>query len=113
MSPRSNAILDLLRGQRAAVASVFAMSIKAAGALLTIAVFTLAARALSADEFGQLAIWFNALSLLAVAAVFGQDTLIARSWGDWPPGAAPARRGRQRGFKKRTADVGAQGPMHG
>jgi O-antigen/teichoic acid export membrane protein len=83
MSPRSNAILDLLRGQRAAVASVFAMSIKAAGALLTIAVFTLAARALSADEFGQLAIWFNALSLLAVAAVFGQDTLIARSWGEY------------------------------
>ena len=59
------------------------MGIKAAGALATIGVFTLAARAMSADEFGRLAIWFNAVSLLAVAAVFGQDTLIARSWGEY------------------------------
>jgi O-antigen/teichoic acid export membrane protein len=53
------------------------------GALMTIGVFTLAARAMSTDEFGQLAIWFNAMSFLAVAAVFGQETLIARSWGEY------------------------------
>lgn len=76
-------ILNRLRGQRTAFASIVAMSLRATGALLTIAVFTLAARALSADEFGQLAVWFNAMSLLAVAAVFGQDTLIARSWGEY------------------------------
>ena len=59
------------------------MGIRGAGALLTICVFTLAARAMSADDFGQLAVWFNAMSFLAVAAVFGQDTLIARSWGEY------------------------------
>ncbi|MBU6527399.1 oligosaccharide flippase family protein [Methylocystis sp. MJC1] len=59
------------------------MGIKASGALLTLAVFTLAARAMSSDEFGRLAIWFNALSFLAVAACFGQDTLIARSFGEY------------------------------
>ncbi len=83
MSLMSTPLIEQLRGQRAAVASVFAMGIKAAGALATIGVFTLAARAMSADEFGQLAVWFNAVSLLAVAAVFGQDTLIARSWGEY------------------------------
>lgn len=77
------AILNRLRSQRTAFAAVFAMGIKAAGALLTIAVFTLAARAMSADDFGQLAVWFNAMSFLAVAAAFGQETLIARSWGEY------------------------------
>ncbi|HEY8160739.1 MAG TPA: lipopolysaccharide biosynthesis protein [Methylocystis sp.] len=68
---------------KAAVGAVLAMGIKASGALLTLAIFTLAARAMTADEFGRLAIWFNALSFLAVAAVFGQDTLIARSYGEY------------------------------
>lgn len=76
-------LLDRLREHKAAVASVVAMSIKAAGALLMIVVFTLAARAMSANDFGQLAVWYNAVSLLAVAAVFGQDTLIARLWGEY------------------------------
>ncbi len=76
-------VLNWLRENQAVIASVFAMSIRATGALLTIAVFSLAARGMTADEFGQLAVWFNALSLLAVAAVFGQDTLIARSWGEY------------------------------
>ncbi|WP_036281019.1 lipopolysaccharide biosynthesis protein [Methylocystis sp. ATCC 49242] len=76
-------IRDRLARHRAAVAAVVAMSIKAGGALLTLTVFTLAARAMSADEFGRLAIWFNAMSFLAVAAVFGQDTLIARNFGEY------------------------------
>lgn len=76
-------IRDRLARHKAAVAAVAAMSIKAGGALLTLAVFTLAARAMSADEFGRLAIWFNAMSFLAVAAVFGQDTLIARNFGEY------------------------------
>jgi len=79
---KRSAILKRLENWRPAIASIFAMSLKAAGALITIGIFTLAARAMSADEFGQLAIWFNAMSLLAVAAVFGQDTLISRSWGE-------------------------------
>jgi len=35
---------------------------------------------MSAHAFGEIAIWFNALSCLAVAAVFGQENLIVRSW---------------------------------
>jgi len=76
-------LFDRLRQQRAAIASVVAMSIKGTGALLSLGVFTLAARAMSADQFGHLAVWFNAMSLVAVAAVFGQETLIIRSWGEY------------------------------
>jgi len=50
---------------------------------MMIAVFTLAARAMAADEFGRLAVWFNAMAFLAVFATFGQETLIARSWGEF------------------------------
>ncbi len=67
----------------AAVGALVAMSLKAAGALLTLSIFTLAARAMSPDAFGELAVWFNAVNLLAVGAVFGQDTLIARSFGEY------------------------------
>jgi O-antigen/teichoic acid export membrane protein len=78
-----HALVARLLAHKAALAAVAAMGIKAAGALLTLAVFTLAARAMSSDEFGRLAIWFNAISFLAVAACFGQDTLIARSFGEY------------------------------
>jgi len=83
MRHKLKAILERVLAQRAALAAVFAMGIKASGALLTICVFTLAARAMSADDFGHLAVWFNAMSFLAVAATFGQDTLIARSLGEY------------------------------
>ena len=76
-------IVDTLNRHKAATAAVFAMGVKAGGALLMILIFTLAGRAMSADDFGRLAVWFNAVSLLAVAAVFGQDTLIMRSWGEY------------------------------
>lgn len=71
---------------RPAAAAVGGMAIRAGGALMTLALFTLAARAMTADEFGRLAIWFNAIGFLAVAAVFGQDTLIARSFGEYAGG---------------------------
>jgi O-antigen/teichoic acid export membrane protein len=69
--------------QRAMVGATLTLAIKASGALLMIVVFTLAARSMPAAEFGQIAMWFNALSCLAVASVFGQDTLIVRSWGEY------------------------------
>lgn len=81
LSLRSLAARFLAR--KTAVSAVAAMAIKASGALLTVAVFTMAARGMTSDEFGRLAIWFNALSFLAVAACFGQDTLIARSFGEY------------------------------
>jgi O-antigen/teichoic acid export membrane protein len=67
----------------AAMNAIAAMAIKGGGALLTLAVFTVAARAMSADQFGRLAIWFNVVGFLGIAAVFGQDTLIARSFGEY------------------------------
>ncbi len=83
MRNRLKALLAWLEAHRAAMGAIVAMSLKAGGALMTLAVFTLAARGMSADEFGRLAIWFNAVGFLAVAAVFGQDTLIARSYGEY------------------------------
>jgi O-antigen/teichoic acid export membrane protein len=83
MTWSENSLMALIRAQKTRAAAVVALCIKGMGALLTIAIFTLAARAMTPDEFGQLAIWFNAMSFLAVAAVFGQETLIARSWGEY------------------------------
>jgi O-antigen/teichoic acid export membrane protein len=65
------------------VGATLTLAIKASGALLMIVVFTLAARSMPSAEFGKIAMWFNALSCLAVASVFGQDTLIVRSWGEY------------------------------
>ncbi len=69
--------------QRAMVGATLTLAIKASGAVLMIAVFTLAARSVPTAEFGKIAMWFNALSCLAVASVFGQETLIVRSWGEY------------------------------
>lgn len=63
--------------------AVLALAIKGGGAVLMIVVFTLAARTMSAAAFGDIAVWFNVLSCLAVAAVFGQENLIVRSWAEY------------------------------
>jgi O-antigen/teichoic acid export membrane protein len=83
MRERLSILIGKLKSRQAAMGAILATFIKGCGALLTLAVFTLAARAMSADQFGHLAVWFNAVSFLAVAAVFGQDTLIARSFGEY------------------------------
>lgn len=72
-----------MRARRALAGPAAALGLRASGALLNIAVFTLAARAMAPEEFGRLAMWFSALSILAVAAALGQDTLISRSWGEY------------------------------
>jgi O-antigen/teichoic acid export membrane protein len=76
-------ILARIGPHRSAFLAVLAMGIKASGSLLTLVIFAIAARALTPDDFGRLSVWFNAMSFLAVAAVFGQDTLIARSFGEY------------------------------
>jgi O-antigen/teichoic acid export membrane protein len=63
--------------------AVLALAIKGGGAALMIVVFTLAARTMPAASFGEIAVWFNILSCLAVAAVFGQENLIVRSWAEY------------------------------
>jgi len=66
--------------------AMLALAIKGGGAILMIVVFLLAARAMPAAAFGEIAIWFNVLSCLAVAAVFGQENLIVRSWAEYAAG---------------------------
>lgn len=83
MRERLLTLVEKLKSRPTAIGAIVAMAIKAGGALLTLAVFTLAARAMSTDQFGHLAVWFNAIGFLAVAAVIGQDTLIARSYGEY------------------------------
>jgi O-antigen/teichoic acid export membrane protein len=68
---------------RAMAGAVLALAIKGGGAVLMIVVFTLAARTMPAAAFGEIAVWFNVLSCLAVAAVFGQENLIVRSWAEY------------------------------
>jgi O-antigen/teichoic acid export membrane protein len=75
-----------LAARQAMAGAILALAIKGGGAVLMIVVFTLAARTMSAHAFGEIAIWFNALSCLAVAAVFGQENLIVRSWAEYAGG---------------------------
>lgn len=78
-----SSIITGLQARRSLAGPVAALGLRGSGALLNIAVFTLAARTMPAEEFGRLAMWFSALSFVAVAATLGQDTLIARSWGEY------------------------------
>lgn len=76
-------LVEKSRGRSAALGSTFSLGVKASGSLLTLAIFTLAARSMSADAFGQLTVWFSLSGFLAIAAVLGQETLISRSWGEY------------------------------
>src|ERR1700722_17044409 len=74
---------SFVAAHQAMAGAVLALAVKGGGAVLMIVVFTLAARTMSAAAFGEIAVWFNALSCLAVAAVFGQENLIVRSWAEY------------------------------
>ena len=63
--------------------SLVAFAIKVGGSALNIVMFTIAARVMGPVEFGHFAIWFNAVSFLAVIALCGQETLIVRSWSEY------------------------------
>ncbi|WP_158815568.1 lipopolysaccharide biosynthesis protein [Methylocapsa sp. S129] len=77
---------SFVASHQAMAGAVLALAIKGGGAVLMIVVFTLAARTMSAGAFGDIAVWFNVLSCLAVAAVFGQENLIVRSWAEYGSG---------------------------
>ena len=76
-------IARLLVRRRAMVGSLATLALKVGGTSLMMVIFLLAARSMSPQTFGQLAVSFNALSFLAVLAVFGQDVLVVRSWGEY------------------------------
>lgn len=75
-------LLARFRGH-AVFGALFSLGVKVGGSAAALAMFALASWTLDAAAFGQLVIVFNAVSLAAVAAVLGQDTLIQRSWGEW------------------------------
>lgn len=76
-------IVSALRNRRATLGSLLTLSIKGGGTVLMALIFLLVARASSPADFGELAVSFNALSFLAVFAIFGQDTLIVRCWSEY------------------------------
>ncbi len=63
--------------------ALFSLGIKVGGSIAGLAMFAFASWTLDVAAFGRLVIVFNIVSLTAVAAVFGQDTLIQRSWGEY------------------------------
>jgi O-antigen/teichoic acid export membrane protein len=70
-------------GDTTAQGALVAFAIKVGSSFLNIVMFTIAARAMGPVEFGWFAIWFNAVSFLAVIALCGQETLIVRSWSEY------------------------------
>jgi O-antigen/teichoic acid export membrane protein len=68
---------------KTAQGALVAFAIKVGGSFLNIVMFTIAARVMGPVEFGHFAIWFNAVSFLAVIALCGQETLIVRSWSEY------------------------------
>lgn len=76
-------LAGIVRGRRAMAGALATLGLKAAGTGLMMLVFLLAARSMTPQGFGDLAVSFNALSFLAVLAVMGQDVLVVRSWGEY------------------------------
>lgn len=59
------------------------MAITGLGAIVSFAMFSIAARWLGPEEFGRFSAWFSAASFLAVLAGAGQETLIVRTWAEY------------------------------
>ncbi len=59
------------------------MGITAVGAVISFAMFSVAARWLGPEEFGRFSAWFSAASFLAVLSGIGQETLIVRTWAEY------------------------------
>ncbi len=59
------------------------MGITALGAVVSFAMFSIAARWLGPEEFGRFSAWFSAASFLAVFAGARQETLIVRTWAEY------------------------------
>ena len=70
-------------GNTTAQGAFGAFAIKVGSSSLSIVMFTVVARVMGPVEFGHFAIWFNAVSFLAVIALCGQETLIVRSWSEY------------------------------
>jgi O-antigen/teichoic acid export membrane protein len=63
--------------------ATLSLALKVAGSVLNVVMLTLAARSMGPQEFGEFALWFNAVSFLAVVAGGGQEKLVIRSWNEY------------------------------
>ena len=63
--------------------SAAALVIKFTASILGFVMFALASREMGLEAFGSVAVIFNAMSFLAVVALWGQETLIIRSWSEY------------------------------
>ncbi|WP_319567258.1 lipopolysaccharide biosynthesis protein [Cohaesibacter marisflavi] len=59
------------------------MVLKAGSAVISFALFSLAAHAAGAVEFGRFSILFSVLSILAIVAASGQEMQVVRSWNEY------------------------------
>lgn len=75
-------VLTRFRGH-AVLGALFTLGTKVGGSLSALAMFALASWTMDVAAFGELVIVFNIVSLAAVVAVLGQDTLMQRSWGEY------------------------------
>ncbi|SON57469.1 Polysaccharide biosynthesis protein [Hartmannibacter diazotrophicus] len=89
-SPAASWVWRLVERRRSAFGAALTLGIKVGGTGLAFILFWLAARSMGAEDFGRLAVWFNAVSLIAVVATLGQETLIMRSWGEYMAQKRPA-----------------------
>ncbi|HEY1363635.1 MAG TPA: lipopolysaccharide biosynthesis protein [Xanthobacteraceae bacterium] len=72
------------------IGSAAAFLCKLFASALGFAMFALSSRAMDQSSFGSLAIYFNALAFISVAALAGQETLVIRSWDEYRVSGRPA-----------------------
>lgn len=75
--------LSRMAADEVARGASLSVALKVVGSALNLVMLTLVARCMRPDAFGVFALWFNAVSLLAVVSGLGQEKLIVRSWNEY------------------------------
>ena len=89
----SSVVLAKIRqliGNKDAQGILGTMIMKVASAGVAFALFSLAANAAGAEEFGRFSILFSALSILSIVAAAGQEMQVVRSWSEYLAENKPA-----------------------
>jgi O-antigen/teichoic acid export membrane protein len=68
---------------------VVTITLQVGGGVISFAMFSLAARVLSASEFGHLALWLSVCQMASVVALLGQEMFILRSLNEYSVSARP------------------------
>lgn len=66
-----------------------AISLKVASGIIAFAMFSLAARNMSTDDFGHLAMWLSVAQIGCVIGLFGQEMLVIRSLSEYSVAKQP------------------------